>query len=106
MVNSLVIHNKFGAFGVGCISKVLSKHYIVSFGHSDVKKCLKESVTVLDTSYCKTIDYDTFKRRILSDKSELRDCIVGNLLYHYVGIGWTSLRPITFEDLKVYPRVV
>jgi len=31
---------------------------------------------------------------------------VGNELKHYVGIGWVTEKVITYNDLKLYPRVI
>lgn len=31
--------------------------------------------------------------------------IDGGTLYHYVGIGWISVRPATPRDYKLYPQV-
>ena len=106
MINTLVTHKKLQSLGIGCISKELKKSYRVNFGLHDVKTCSKKSVNIIDTSKCKTISYSEFSRRILSDSSSLNNCIVGNELKEYVGIGWITLRVIEMEDLKKYPRVI
>jgi hypothetical protein len=104
-INTLVKH-KNKTLGIGCVSKVLNKSYKVNFGLEDVVSCKEDVLEVIDTSKCKTVTSQEFSRRILSDKSTLNNCIVGNELKEYVGIGWITLRVITEEDLKKYPRVI
>jgi hypothetical protein len=106
MVNTLVIHKKLKSLGIGCIAKELKSSYKVNFGLDDVMTCKKDSVEVIDTSKCKTVTFIEYRNRILSDKSTLDYCIVGNELKHFVGIGWLTHRVVTLEDLKKYPRVV
>jgi hypothetical protein len=36
----------------------------------------------------------------------LNNCIVGNELKEFVGIGWITIRVATEDDLKQYPRVI
>jgi hypothetical protein len=106
MVNTLVIHKKLKSLGIGCIAKELKSSYKVNFGLDDVMTCKKDSVEVIDTSKCKTVTFMEYRNRILSDKSTLNYCIVGNELKHFVGIGWLTRRVVTLEDLKKYPRVI
>ncbi len=105
MVNALVLHKKHLSWGIGCISKELSKSYRVNFGLDSVKTCAKDAVTVIDTSECKTITLQEYSSRILSDKSTLSHCIVGNEVRHFVGIGWITIKVVSLEDLNKYPRV-
>jgi len=105
-VNTLVTHKKLKSLGIGCISKVLSKSVKVNFGTDDVLTCSKTTLNIIDTSECKTVSFQTYKTRILNDKSKLDYAIVGNELRKYVGIGWLTERVVTEGDLKKYPRVV
>lgn len=104
--NTLVRHKKLSTLGIGCVSKVLSKSVIVNFGTEDVKTCKIEQLVLIDVSKCKTIDFSEYRTRILKDNSTLNDVIVGNELKHYVGIGWTTTRAITIDDLNKYPIVI
>ena len=104
-INTLVTHKKL-KLGIGCILKVLSKSVKVNFGVFDTKTCKVDQLKVVDTSNCKTVISHEYSSRILKDKSDLNDVIVGNKLKHYVGIGWITTRVITIEDLKHYPRVI
>ena len=104
--NTLVLHKKNIWLGIGCVSKVLKNTVKVNWGLDDCKACSPSMLNVIDTSHCKNITFHEFRSRILSDKSTLNDCIVGNELKHYVGIGWTTTRVVTYEDLKKYPRVI
>ena len=106
MVNTLVTHKKLKSLGIGCIAKELSKSYRVNFGTEDVLTCKKTAVEVVDTSACKTVTFNEFRNRILSDKSTLDYVIVGNVVKHYVGIGWLTVGVVKEADLKKYPRVV
>lgn len=106
MVNTLVTHKKLKSLGIGCIAKELSKTYKVNFGTTDVFTCGKTSVEIVDTSKCSTISFYEFNTRILRDNSNLNRAIVGNELKEYVGIGWITLRVVTTDDLKLYPRVI
>ena len=106
MVNTLVTHKKLKSLGIGCIAKELSKSYRVNFGIEDVLTCKKTAVEPVDTSACKTVSFQEFRSRIMSDKSTLDYAIVGNELKHYVGIGWLTERVVTEVDLKKFPRVI
>ena len=106
MVNTLVLHSKKTELGIGCISKELKNSYKVNFGLQDCLTVKKELINVIDTSHCKTVTSREYSHRILQDNGTLSDCIVGNELRHYVGIGWTTTRVITLDDLKKYTRVV
>ena len=104
--NTLVYHKKLKSLGIGCISKVLLKSVLVNFGLTDVKRCTPNSLDVIDVSASRTVNFIDFKNRILKDDDELNFAIVGNELKQYIGIGWLTLRVITDEDLKKYPRVI
>lgn len=104
-VNTLVKH-KSRNLGIGCISKILSKHAVVNFGLSSAKKVPFESLIEVDTSKCKTISFREYKDRFLRDNSKLTHCILGNLVKHYVGIGWITSHLVTEKDLELYPRVI
>lgn len=104
--NTLVTHKKMSLLGIGCISKVASKKAKVNFGKEDVMTCSLNSLTPVDTAKCKTITFNEYKSRVLSTKSNLNDCIVGNELMHFVGIGWICTRVVTEDDLKKYARVI
>lgn len=106
MINTLVKHKKLKTLGIGCISKELKNSYKVNFGLQDVLTCKKDSLEIVDISKCKTISFQQFKNRILSDNSVFSYAIVGNELKHYVGIGWITVRVVTQDDLTKYPRVV
>jgi hypothetical protein len=106
MINTLVTHKKLKSLGIGCIAKELSKSYKVNFGTEDVLICKKTAVEPIDVSACKTVSFQEFRNRIISEKSNLNYAIVGNELKHYVGIGWLTERVITEGDLKKYPRVI
>jgi hypothetical protein len=105
MVNTLVTHKKFN-LGIGCISKEFKNEVNVNFGLDDTKKCKLTSLNIIDTSNSKTVTFLEFKNRIMQSNSTLNDVIVGNELKHYVGIGWTTTRVVTFDDLTKYPRVI
>lgn len=104
--NTLVTHKKLSSLGIGCVAKIMSKKVKVNFGKDDVMTCDPKQLNVIDTSKCKTVDFNKFKRRALNDKGTLNYAIVGNELKHYVGIGWVTQRVVTYEDLKKYPRVI
>jgi len=104
--NTLVTIKNKPDFGICCISKIFAKHYNVNIGTSDVEKIVKDNCLLIDTKHCKTVTFNQFKNRILSDNSVLNYVIVGNELKHYVGIGWVTERTIDYEDLKKYPRVI
>lgn len=106
MVNTLVKHKKLKTLGIGCIAKELKTSYRVNFGLDDVMTCKKDMVEVIDTSACKTITFNQYRNTILGVDSGVDKCIVGNELRHYVGIGWVTVRVITEDDLKKYPRVI
>ena len=103
MVNTLVTHKKHK--GICCVSKELTNHYIINVGLRDTKKVSKSSVKVVDTSNCKTITFTDFRVMSMTNKVDT-NVIVGNELKQYVGIGWVTVRLVTYDDLKKYPRVV
>lgn len=105
MVNTLVMHKKLN-LGIGCISKEFKNSVGVNFGLDDNKKCSLSALNIIDTSNCKTVTFQEYKSRILKSDSTLNDVIVGNELRHYVGIGWTTTRVVTMNDLNKYPRVI
>mgnify|MGYP006285426141 CR=1 FL=1 len=108
-VNDLVTHKKMKSLGIGCISKVLKNQYSINFGINDMIKCNKQSVTPVDTSRCATISFAKVQSRILMEDKNTKDLnhvILGNELKEFVGIGWITLRVVTEQDLKKYPRVV
>lgn len=107
MINTLVKHKKLKSLGIGCISKELKSSYKVNFGSDDVMTCKKDMVEVIDTSCCKTIKFDDFKRMTICNSPDIPNyVIIGNELKQYIGIGWTSQRVVTENDLKIYPRLV
>lgn len=107
MINSLVKHKKLKSLGIGCISKELKSSYKVNFGTTDVMTCKKDMVEIIDTSFCKTINFDDFKRMTICNSPYIPNyVIIGNELKQYVGIGWVFQRVVTEDDLKKYPRVV
>lgn len=70
-------------------------------------KCSKEALKIIDTSECKELPFDDFKRMSVTNSKDLPEhVIIGNELKHWVGIGWVTVRVVNFEDLKKYPRVV
>lgn len=104
-VNDLVMHKEVPSLGIGCVSKVLPTKLKVNFGRDDVMTCLEKNLTVIDVSNCRTIPFSEYARRVLNNNSDLNDAIIGNVLMHFVGIGWVQNRVITEQDLKKYPRV-
>jgi hypothetical protein len=104
--NTLVTIKNKPDFGICCISKIFAKHYNVNIGTDGCEKIVKEKCLPIDVKNCKTITFNQFRSRILSDNSTLNDVIVGNELKHYVGIGWVTERVIDYEDLCKYPRVI
>jgi len=104
--NTLVTHKKNRNLGIGCISKVLSKSYRVNFGLDTTKTVAHDMVEAIDVSNCKTVSFQEFRSRILSEKSTLNECIVGNEVRHYVGIGWLVAGVVTHSDLLKLPRVI
>ncbi len=108
MINTLVTHKTLTSLGIGCISAVFNNKKVVrvNFGLDDAKKCKIESLNIIDTSQCKTVTFNEFRNRILSDKSTLNQVIIGNELKEYVGIGWITLRVVTTDDLTKYPRAI
>lgn len=105
MENTLVTHKKKN-LGIGCIARELKNSYKVNFGTDDVVTCKKDDVEVIDTSKCKTIGFRDFQRSTFTNNVSEEYVIVGNELKHYVGIGWITVRAITFDDLKKYKRVI
>ena len=90
-VNTLVRHKKLISLGIGCIAKEYPKHYTVNWGLDDSTKCLKSAVVEIDTSKCRTVDFHKYRSRVLmADPSLewLNDVILGNVVQHFVGIGW------------------
>jgi len=104
--NTLVIHRQMRQWGIECVAKVLTKKVKVNFGLDRVATCDPNSLEPINVSECQTISFHEFQIRMLKDKSTLDYCIVGNELKHYVGIGWVTERVITYNDLKLYPRVI
>jgi hypothetical protein len=104
-VNTLVRHKKLKSLGIGCVSKVLKKSVRVNFGLDDTMTCKLLALEVIDDKDFPTINYSAFRNRILSTGG-INNCIVGNELKEFVGIGWITLRVVTIEDLKKYPRVI
>jgi len=106
MVNTLVTHKKMKSLGIGCVAKELSKSYKVNFGLNDTLTCKKDAIEIVDTSKGSTISFHEFNTRIFKNNSNLSRAIIGNELKEYVGIGWITLRVVTTDDLKLYPRVI
>lgn len=104
-INTLVTHKRLKSLGIGCISKVLKSSVKVNFGLMDTVTCKPSMLEIIDTDKCMTIDYNTYRNRILS-RDGIKNCIVGNELREFVGIGWITLRAINKNDLKKYPRVI
>lgn len=107
--NTLVTHNKLRTLGIGCISKILSGGKVkVNFGTDDTMTCSIKALHEVDTSKCKTVDFNRYKRRVLMAKKDenFNIAIVGNELRHFVGIGWATVRVVNHEDLKKHPRVI
>lgn len=108
-VNTLVRHKKLKTLGIGCIAKVHPKHYTVNWGMDDHAKCLKTAIEVVDTSKCKTVSFHDYKSRVLMsdpNTASLDYCIIGNIVQHFVGIGWIDRSVVTEQDLLTLPRVV
>lgn len=108
-VNTLVRHNKLKTLGIGCIAKVHPKHFTVNWGLEDSAKCLKTAVSPIDVTKAKTVSFDKFRRRIMmadSETANLDYVIVGNVVKHFVGIGWIDRSVVTEQDLLTIPRVV
>lgn len=104
-VNTLVKHKKLKSLGIGCVSKVLESSVRVNFGLTDTFRCKPSSLEVIDTTNFPTIKYSEFRNRILQTDG-INYCIVGNELKQFVGIGWVTIKVVTIEDLKKYPRVI
>ena len=104
-VNTLVRHKKLKSLGIGCVSKVLKSSVRVNFGLTDTSTCKPSLLEVIDTTNFPTIKYSAFRNRILQTGG-INYCIVGNELKQFVGIGWVTLKVVTIEDLKKYPRVI
>lgn len=107
-VNTLVRHKKLKTLGIMCISKVHPKHYTINWGKEDSAKCLKTTVEEIDVSKCKTMTYADFRRKGISNSYKENECtlIIGNVVKHYVGIGWVDQHVVTEQDLLTIPRVV
>lgn len=106
-VNDLVIITTARGLGIGCIAKKLSKKMRVNVGLNDVLDVAPSKLQLLDTSKCKTVTFDKYRRRIMNvGMQNFNHAIVGNVLQEFVGIGWIDLRVITEEDLMKYPRVI
>lgn len=104
--NTLVVHKKHPEFGIGCIAKCFSKNANVNFGLYDVKKVSYSMLDPIIIPNLETRSFDEYRNRILNENSDLNICIVGNELRSFVGIGWTTDRVITIEDLLKYPRII
>ena len=108
VVNTLVKHKTL-SMGIGCIAKVYKKHYTVNWGLDSNSKVLQKDVELIDTSLCPTIKFSKYRNRILMsdpDTKNLDEVILGNVVQHFVGIGWIDRSVVTEEDLKKIPRVV
>lgn len=105
-VNTLVRHNKLRSLGIGCVSKVLKSTVIVNFGESDVIKMKPADLTPVDTSRCKTIPFNDWRRQTATNHVKHNIVIVGNEVKQYVGIGWITERIVTDNDLKTLRRVI
>lgn len=107
-INDLVTDTSGKHHGIGCVSKVFKNQVQVNFGLYDSVKISPSKLVLVDTSLCKTVTLSEYQSRIMCVKTNdsLNDCIVGNEVRHFVGIGWTKQRVVTEDDLKVFPRVV
>ena len=106
-VNTLVTHKKLSSLGIGCISKTMKDSCKVNFGLHDVSTCKNSMLVPVDTSNCKTIEWQELRSLSIANSNKLPPyVIIGNELKHWVGIGWVSQRVVTLEDLKRYPRVI
>jgi hypothetical protein len=106
-VNDLVTSPRFE--GIGCVAKVLKTQVVVNYGPYGSMKVSPGQLTRVDTSFCKTVSMERYKRRLLMAHREddnFNYCILGNELLHFVGIGWHTMGVVTTEDLKKYPRVI
>ena len=103
--NTLVRHKKLKTLGIGYIAKKKWKSYEVNWGTDDVKLCKQESLELVDVSKCNTVSWNVVRNKIITQQGP-DIVIVGNELKEYVGIGWVTLRAITEDDLKKYPRAV
>lgn len=103
-VNTLVRHPKHK--GIGCVSKLHGKKVAVNFGLLRSYKVNPAELMEVDVSQSPTVALSMYQSRIMMEKSNLNDVILGNEVRHYVGIGWITQRVCTEEDLKKIPRVV
>jgi len=106
--NTLVRHKKLKSLGIGCVSKIMSKSLKVNFGTEDVMNCKAEMLVPVDVSKSKTITFSEFQRKTATNSwsSGKVQVIIGNEVKEYVGIGWISVRVVTDDDLRKYPRIV
>lgn len=104
--NTLVRHKKLTTLGIGCIAKVYKNQYGVNWGTEDTGKHAKSQLIPVDISKTKTVSFSEYKERILLQKSNLNNVIIGNIVQQFVGIGWINLRVVTEKDLLTLPRVV
>lgn len=106
--NTLVTHKKRSSLGIGCISKVMKNSLKVNFGTQDTVTCNPTMLNVIDTSDCKTMSFAEFNSKSITNgfKSGNVRVIIGNELKEYVGIGWITIRVVTYDDLKKYERVI
>lgn len=105
-VNTLVYHKKLRPLGIGCVSKVSASRARVNFGLSDVKTCALTMLEPIDTSKYPRVSFEYYRSAIMDAASEPSIVVLGNEVRQYVGIGWITLRVVTEDDLKKYPRVV
>lgn len=107
-VNDLVRHTGvLKSMGIGCVSKLLKKKVRVNFGMDDVFTCNHSCLELIDTSNCHTVTIQQYRAKtIMNDDSIGNEVIVGNMVRHYVGIGWVDARVCTEEDLKTIPRLI
>lgn len=102
--NTLVRHKKLKSLGIGCVSKVLKSSLRVNFGLHDTITTKESQLELVDVSGSKTITFKELQAKSLNH--DLDHVIVGNELKNYVGIGLITVRVVTEEDLKLYPRVI
>lgn len=104
-INTLVIHKHNRFDGIGCVSRAGKTIVRVNHGLEGVMSCKPSALEVINTANFPTIKYSAFRNRILQTGG-INYCIVGNELKQFVGIGWVTLKVVTIEDLKKYPRVI
>lgn len=107
-VNELVKHKRIAQFGIGCVSKVTSRHIYVNWGTDDTEKHTASQLTAVDTSMCEEVPMSLFRALNITNgwKDDQSVMIIGNEVKHWVGIGWVSRGVVKDSDLKKYPRLV